>query len=69
MVYIWYTAEFASTRYTYDFWMAKISFSVRKSVASEIVVRSKKASGRHHSSFLSRDTFPDSVGTHFEMSG
>ena len=46
-----------------------LSFSLQKSAASEVVARSSKANGRHHSSFLSRDTFPDSVGTHFEMNG
>ena len=45
--------------------MAKISFSLQKSIACEIVVRSKKANERDYSGFLSRDTFPDSVDTHF----
>ena len=55
--------------YTYELWMAKTSLSLQKSVASEVVARSKKASGRQCTGSLPRDTFPDSVDTHFEVSG
>ena len=61
--------DYGSSRYSCEFWMTKISLSLQKSVASEILVRSKKANGRLYTSFLSRGTFPDSLGTHPEVSG
>ena len=58
----------AHTRYTYDYWVSKASLSLQKSVSTEAIVRSSRASGRHSSS-SSRDTFPDSVDIHNQMSG
>ena len=48
-----------SSRYTYEYWVTKISLSLQKSVASEILVRSKRASGRQYTSSSSRETLPD----------
>ena len=59
----------AHTRYTYDYRMSKISFSLQKSVSTEIILRPSRASGSQSSSSSSRDNFPDSVDTHGQMSG
>ena len=56
------------TYQAYDFWVSKTSLSLHKTAASEAAVRQGRASGRHSSSFFLRDTFPDSVDTHFQMS-
>ena len=53
-------------RCSYELWLAKISFSLHKSLASEIIVRSSKVSGRQLSASSS---FPDSIDTHLEMNG
>ena len=53
-------------RCSYEFWLAKISFSLHKSIASEIIVRSAKVNGRQ---FSASNSFPDSVDIHLEMNG
>ena len=55
-----------SHRCSYEFWLAKISFSLHKSIASEIIVRSAKVNGRQ---FSASNSFPDSVDIHLEMNG
>ena len=61
--------DYSSSRYTYEFWMTKVSLSLQKSVASEVLAHSKKTSGRQYTNSPLRDTFPDSLGTHFEVNG
>ena len=56
-------------RCVYDFWMAKISLTLQKAVASEVVTRSAKVSGRQYTGTYTSNSFPDSVDTHFDMSG
>ena len=59
----------SSSRHTYELWVTKTSLSLQKSVSSEVLVRSRKVNGKQYTSFPSRGTFPDSVNTHFEVSG
>ena len=56
-------------RCSYEFWLAKISFSLHKSVATETITRSAKVNGRKYSGPLASNFFPDSVDTLFEVSG
>jgi len=56
-------------RCTYDYWLAKISFSLHKTIATEVIVRSAKVNGRQYSGPLANSSFPDSVGIHFETNG
>ena len=63
------SSDYSSSRLTYEYWMTKISFSLQKSVASEILVRSKKVNRKQYTTFPSRGTFPDSVDIHFEVNG
>ena len=53
-------------RCSYQFWLAKISFSLHKSLASEVIVRSAKVSGRQSSASSS---FPERVDIHLEVNG
>ena len=55
-----------ASRCSYEFWLAKISFSLHKSLASEVIVRSSKVNGRQ---FSASSSFPDSVDIHLEMNG
>ena len=57
------------SRCTYDFWLAKISFSLHKTAATEVVEHSAKVSGRQYSGPFASNSFPDPVDTHFEMNG
>ena len=59
----------AHTRYTYDYWVSKISLSLQKSISTETVLRSSRASGKQSPSSSSRDSFPDSSDTHSQVSG
>ena len=56
-------------RCSYEFWLAKTSFSLHKSAASEVTSRSAVASGRQFSGPLASNSFPDPVDTHLEMNG
>ena len=47
----------------YELWLAKASFSLHKSGASEATNRSAKASGRQLSGPLAASFSPESVGT------
>ena len=62
-MYAWYNIIYTI------YWMTKISFSLQKSIASEIQTRSKTANGKQYSSSTSRETFPDPVDTHLQVSG
>ena len=55
--------------YTYDFWVAKTSLTLQKTTASEAVVRSSRASGRQCTALHANNIFPDSIDTHFKVSG
>ena len=57
------------SRCYYDFWLAKTSFSLHKTTATETTVRSAKVNGRQYSGPLANSSFPDSVDIHFEVSG
>ena len=59
----------ADPRFTYEYWMAKISLSLQKSAANEIQVRSKAANGKQYSTSTLRETFPDSADIHLQMNG
>ena len=52
-----------------DYWVAKTSLSLQRAVAREALARPVKASGLQYSGFHAASSFPDSVGTHFDMSG
>ena len=56
-------------RSTYDFWLAKISFSLHKATSTEVVVRSAKVSGRQYSGPLANSSTLAPADTHFEVSG
>jgi len=56
-------------RYNYDFWMAKISFSLQKTIANEIIIRSSRVNGKQYTTHLANNMFPDSVDIHLEMNG
>ena len=56
-------------RYTYDYWLAEISFPLHKTTATEAVVRSAKVSGRQYSGPFASISSPDTADTHFEVSG
>ena len=56
-------------RCSYEFWLAKISFSLHKSVASEIITRSTVVNGRQFSGPLASNSFPDPADSHLEMNG
>ena len=45
------------------------SLTHQKTVASEVVVPSAKASGRQYTGTYASNSFPDSADTHFDMSG
>ena len=62
-------ARYEYHRCVYDFWMAKISFTLQKSNTSEIVTRSAKVNGRQYTGTYARSSSPDSVETHFDMRG
>ena len=56
-------------RCSYEFWLAKISFSLHKSAASEATTCSAKVSGRQFPSPFAPSSYPDPADTHFEVSG
>ena len=66
MVYTYHTIPY---KCSYEFWLAKTSFSLHKSVASEITTRSAVVNGRQFSGPLASNSFPDPVDTHLEMNG
>ena len=57
------------SRCTYDYWITMISFTLHKTVASQVIAQSAKASGRQYSGPYATSSFPDSAETHFDMSG
>ena len=57
------------SRCVYDYWMIMISFTPHKTVASQVIVQSARASGRQHSGPYATSSFPDSTDTHFDMNG
>ena len=61
--------DITNPQFTYDYWMTKSSFSLHKSTATEIITRSLLHNRRQFSALTSRETFPDSVDTHLQMSG
>ncbi len=57
-------------RYKYEYWMAKISFSLHKTIANEIMIRSSRVNGRQYTAtHHANNMFPDSVDIHLEMNG
>ena len=48
----------SSSRHTCELWMTKISFSLQKSSANEILIRSRKVNGKQYTTFPSRGTLP-----------
>ncbi len=56
-------------RHNYEFWMAKISFSLQKTIANEIIIRSSRVNGKQYTTHLANNMFPDSVDIHLEMNG
>ena len=50
-------------------WMTMISFTLHKTVASQIIVQSTKFNGRHSSSSYAASSFPDPTDIHFDMIG
>ena len=49
--------------------MAKISFSLQKTIANEIIIRSGRANGKQYTTHHANNMFPDSVDIHLEMNG
>ena len=56
-------------RYKYDYWMARISFSLQKSIANEIIIRSGRVNGKQYTTHHANNMFPDSVDIHLQMNG
>ena len=56
-------------RCVYDYWVAKNSLTLQKTVASEVLARSAKVNGRQYSGTYASSSFPDSVDIHFDMNG
>ena len=52
-----------------DYWMNMISFTLHKTIASQIIVQSSKFNGRHISNPCAASSFPDSTDIHFDMIG
>ena len=57
------------SRCVYDYWMTMISFTLHKTVASQIIVQSARTNGRHYSGPYAVSSFPDSTDIHFDMNG
>ena len=49
--------------------MTVTSFTLPKTAASQIIVQSARASGRHYSGPYAVSSFPDSTDTHIDMNG
>ena len=56
-------------RYNYEFWMARISFSLQKTIANEIIIRSGRVNGKQYTTHYANNMFPDSVDIHLQMNG
>jgi len=52
-----------------DYWMNMISFTLHKTIASQIIIQSTKFNGRHSLSPYAASSFPDSTDIHFDMNG
>ena len=50
-----------------DYWMNMISFTLHKTIASQIIVQSTKFNGHHSLSPYATSYFPDSTDIHFDM--
>jgi hypothetical protein len=61
--------DITSPQFSYDYWMTKISFSLHKSIATEIISRSLLHNRRQFSPLNPREAFKDSVDIHLEMNG
>ena len=55
------------SRSIYDYWMTMTSFTLHKTVASQVAAQSARSSGRHSSGPCASS--PDSAGVHFDMTG
>ena len=49
--------------------MNMISFTLHKTIASQIIIQSTKFNGRHSLSPYAASSFPDSTDIHFDMNG
>ena len=56
-------------RSDYNYWMAKISFCLQKTIANEIIIRSGRVNGKQYTTHYANNMFPDSVDIHLEMNG
>ena len=56
-------------RYNYEYWMARISFSLQKTIANEIIIRSGRVNGKQYTTLYANNMFPDSVDIHLQMNG
>ena len=65
-------ARIRSNRILYQYWLSRISFTLSKTIANEIIsIRSAKVSGRQYdqnSTSSANNSFPDSLDIHLEMS-
>ena len=58
-------------RYNYEYWMARISFTLQKTIANEIITRSGRVNGKQYTrTHYANNMFPpDSVDIHLQMNG
>ena len=63
-------ARIRSNRILHQYWLSKISFTLSKTIANEIIIRSAKVNGRQYdqNSSSANNSFPDSLDIHLEMS-
>ena len=57
--------------YMHQYWLSRISFTLSKTIANEIIIRSAKVNGRQYdqnSTSSANNSFPDSLDIHLEMS-
>ena len=63
-------ARIRSNHILHQYWMSRISFTLNKTIANQIVIRSAKVNGRQYdqnSSSSANNSFPDSLDIHLEM--
>ena len=64
-------ARIRSNRTRHQYWLSRISFTLSKTIANEIIIRSAKVNGRQYdqnSTSSANNSFPDSLDIHLEMS-
>ena len=64
-------ARIRSNRTLHQYWMSRISFTLSKTIANEIIIRSARVNGRQYdqnSTSSANNSSPDSVDIHLQMS-